>query len=38
MTQIYKDEIARLIQIAPFEIDTTCKLTGRPPTLASSSF
>ena len=38
MAQIYKDEIARLIQIAPFEIDTEVQLTGRPPTLASSEF
>ena len=29
MTQTYKDEIARLIQIAPFEIDTDVQLTER---------
>lgn len=29
MTQTYKDEIARLIQLAPFEIDTAVQLTER---------
>lgn len=35
---MYKDEILRLIQQSPLEIDTDIKIIGRPPTMANSEF
>ena len=35
---MYKDEIQRLIEQSPLEIDTDIELTGRPPTMANSEF
>ncbi len=35
---MYKDNILRLIQQSPLEIDTGIQLTARPPTMASSEF
>jgi len=38
MTESYREIIARLIKTSPFDIDPTVKITGRPPTMASSEF
>lgn len=35
---MYKDNILRLIEQSPLEIDTEIQMTGRPPTMASSEF
>ena len=35
---LYKDEISKLIQTSPLEIDPNIQLSGRPPTMASSEF
>lgn len=38
MPPSYKEEIARLVQASPFGIDTSIRIEGRPPTMASSEF
>ncbi|HNZ89242.1 MAG TPA: AccI family restriction endonuclease [Smithellaceae bacterium] len=35
---MYKDDILKLINQSPLDIDTELQLTGRPPTMASSEF
>ena len=35
---MYKDEIQKLIEQSPLEIDTAIEMTGRPPTMANSEF
>jgi type II restriction enzyme len=35
---MYKDEILKLIEQSPLNIDTDIKITGRPPTTANSEF
>ena len=35
---MYKDDILRLIEQSPLEIDTEIQVTGRPPTMANSEF
>ena len=35
---MYKDDILNLIEQSPLEIDTEIKMSGRPPTMASSEF
>ncbi len=35
---MYKDDIQRLIDQSPLEIDTEIQMTGRPPSMASSEF
>lgn len=35
---MYKDDIQRLIDQSPLEIDTNIQMTGRPPTMANSEF
>lgn len=35
---MYKDEIQRLIEQSPLEIDTEIEIVGRPPTMANSEF
>ena len=35
---MYKDDILHLITQSPLEIDTEIKISGRPPTMASSEF
>ena len=38
MPELYKDIIARLIESAPFDIDTQIRMDRKPPTMASSEF
>lgn len=38
MEKSYKETIARLVSLAPLEIDTEVKVEGRPPTTSSSEF
>ena len=35
---MYKDEILKLIEQSPLEIDTEIQMSGRPPTMANSEF
>ena len=35
---MYKDDILRLIEQSPLEIDTKIQMSGRPPTMANSEF
>ena len=35
---MYKDDIQRLIEQSPLDIDTDIQMTGRPPTMANSEF
>jgi type II restriction enzyme len=37
-TYMYKNDIQRLIEQSPLEIDTDIQMTGRPPTMANSEF
>ena len=36
--EIYREQIARLLRQSPFNIDPELKVSGRPPTMASSEF
>lgn len=38
MPNTYKEEIASLVRTSPFGIDTSIRIEGRPPTMASSEF